>query len=123
MWNYRKLVVWQRARALAGDVYRVTDAWPIEERYGLTSQLRRAAVSVGANIAEGSGRRSHREYAQFLGFAIGSLNEVDHHLVLAMDIGLAMPASPDLSAEVTELGKMLHALRQTHLQRAVEANE
>lgn len=123
MWNYRKLEVWQRALALATDIYRVTDQWPREERFGLTSQLRRAAVSVGANIAEGSGRRSHGEYVQFLGFAIGSLNEVDHHLVLAIDLRLAMPPEPDLPREVRELGKMLHALRQTHMRRAIEAND
>lgn len=116
MWNYKTLDAWHRARGLVKDVYAVSSGWPAEERFGLTSQVRRAAVSVGANLAEGCGRATPRSYAQFVSHAIGSLNEVDHHLGVADDLGFMDKTNTTrLSCEVEEIGKMLHALRKTIL--------
>jgi len=120
MWHYKKLDVWKKARLLAKAAYATSDRWPRSELYGLTTQVRRAAVSVGANIAEGSGRGSAGEYAQFLGYAMGSLNEVEHHLIIAGDVGL--PVDSDLSEVVSDVGRMLHRLRATTLDRATEPN-
>jgi four helix bundle protein len=81
--SYRDLAAWQRAMELVEGVYGVTRQWPREETYGLTNQVRRAAVSVPANIAEGQGRRNPREFSRFLKIATGSLFEVETHLLIA----------------------------------------
>jgi four helix bundle protein len=81
--SFRDLVAWQRAIGLAEAIYHVTCAWPSEERFGLTSQIRRAAVSVMANIAEGQGRTGSREFLHHLSIADGSLSEVEAHLLFA----------------------------------------
>ena len=87
--SYRDLLVWQQAMDLAVEIYRVTRAWPKEELYGLASQVRRAASSVPANIAEGFGRESRASYQQFLRIAQGSLKETETHLLIAQRVGLA----------------------------------
>lgn len=87
--SYRDLLVWQPAMDLAVEIYRVTRAWPKEELYGLASQVRRAASSVPANIAEGFGRESRASYQQFLRIAQGSLKETETHLLIAQRVGLA----------------------------------
>jgi four helix bundle protein len=84
--SYRELLVWQKAKALAVHVYRRTEGFPKAEVYGLTSQLRRAAVSVVSNIAEGQGRLSCGEFAHFLGQARGSLLELETQLDIARDL-------------------------------------
>ncbi len=81
--SYRELKVWQKAIDLVVECYRLSQAFPKDEIYGLTSQLRRASVSIPANIAEGYGRGSHGEYLQFLAVAQGSLKEVETHLIIA----------------------------------------
>ena len=120
MWHYKKLDVWRKARLLAREVYRTSDGWPRSELYGLTTQVRRAAVSVGANIAEGSGRSSPGEYAQFLGYAMGSLNEVEHHLIIARDLGF--PVEAGVTDVMSDVGRMLHRLRTATLDRAAKPN-
>ena len=91
---------------IAAEVYRLTRAWPKEELYGLTSQTRRAAASVPANIAEGYGRQSSASYSQFLKIARGSLLELETHLLLAERIGLAKRGNcEDVLRGITELGK------------------
>jgi four helix bundle protein len=85
--TYRDLVAWQRAMVLVTQVYRATEAFPNREIYGLTNQLRRAAVSVPSNIAEGKGRRSRKEYLQFLFKARGSLFEVETQLEISNNLG------------------------------------
>ena len=87
--SYRDLVVWQQAMDLAVAVYETTRTWPREEIYGLTSQARRAATSVPANIAEGYGRENGGSYQQFLRIAQGSLKELETHLLIAQRIGIA----------------------------------
>lgn len=86
--SYRDLVVWQQAMDLVVSIYETTKAWPKEELYGLTPQLRRAATSVPANIAEGYGRESRASYQQFLRIAQGSLKELETHLLIARRVGI-----------------------------------
>ncbi len=85
--NYKDLEVWQLGRALVAKVYRLTADFPTSEQFGLTSQLRRAAVSIPANIAEGHGRRTDGAFVQFVRVALGSLNEVETLSILACDLG------------------------------------
>jgi four helix bundle protein len=109
--DFRNLKVWRRAHALALHVYRTTAPFPAAERFGLTSQLRRAAVSVAANIAEGCGRRTRNEEAQFLHVALGSAKEVEYLTLLAQDLGLLDGASSTAgSALCTEVQRMLVGL-------------
>jgi four helix bundle protein len=84
--SYRELLVWQKAKALAVQVYQATEQFPKAETYGLTSQIRRAAVSVASNIAEGQGRLTSGEFLHFLGQARGSLLELDTQLAIALDL-------------------------------------
>jgi four helix bundle protein len=108
MADYRKLLVWQQAHALALSVYEVTLQFPKEEVYGLTSQLRRAAVSVAANIAEGTGRGSTPELARFCRIASGSLNELEYHLLLSSHLRyLPERTYGPLERRVRELRRML----------------
>ena len=88
MTRHERLLAWQRSHELSIAVYRATAAWPVNERYGLTSQVRRAASSVGANIEEGAARYGPREFKRFLNIALGPLGELENHLRLALDLGL-----------------------------------
>lgn len=109
--SYRDLLVWQRAMTIAEDVYGLTRAFPREEQFGLTSQSRRAAASIAANIAEGHGRGTRAAYANFLRVARGSLRELETHLILAERVGVAKSQSvAHLLCQTDELGGMLHAL-------------
>lgn len=109
--SYRDLVVWRRSMNLAERIYNVTRAYPRDELFGLTSQTRRAAVSVPANIAEGHGRGTRGAYAGFLRIARGSLRELEKHLLLAKRLGLADPGAVDrLLIDTDEIGRMLHVL-------------
>lgn len=87
MHNYHELKIWQESRKLVKDVYSLTSTFPKEEMYGLTSQIRRAAVSIPSNIAEGTGRSSDKEFYRFLDFAVGSLFELETQIILANDLG------------------------------------
>ena len=84
--SYRELLVWQKAKTLAAHIYGTTEQFPKSETYGLTSQMRRAAVSVASNIAEGQGRLTLGEFSHFLGQARGSLLELDTQLLIALDL-------------------------------------
>jgi len=84
--SFEKLEVWQRARMLAGKIYQKTGSFPLEEKYGFVSQMRRAAVSVAANIAEGTTRQTAKDQAYFTTVAYSSLMELFNHLVLAVDL-------------------------------------
>ncbi len=85
--DFKELLVWQQAHLLTLEVYRVTQQFPQEERFGLSNQLRRAVVSVESNIAEGSARNTSRDFLQFLFVARGSLAEVEVQLLIAKDLG------------------------------------
>jgi len=86
MQDFKKLKVWDKAHQLTLEIYAASKRFPKDELFGLTSQVRRAASSVAANIAEGSGRRSRKEFTYFLGIAIGSVSEVEYFLILAKDL-------------------------------------
>jgi four helix bundle protein len=108
MGDFRKLQIWQRAHRLTLNVYHATSEFPKEQQFGLTSQVRRAAASIGANIAEGCGRNSDAELARFLGIAVGSSSELEYHLLLARDLGYLQADAYDyLSAEAEGVSKML----------------
>ena len=110
MQDFRNLKVWQRAHALTLSVYEATGAFPKEEVYGLTSQIRRAASSIPANIAEGCGRDGDAEFKRFLQIAMGSATELDYHLVLAHDLNFLDAATyRELAAGVTDVKRMLAA--------------
>jgi four helix bundle protein len=111
MQDFRDLKVWQRGHAFVLAIYQATQAFPDAERFGLTSQVRRAAVSVPANIAEGAVRSSDADFARFLHIAIGSASEVDYYLLLARDLRyLHAAAYEELNNEIQELRRMLNAL-------------
>jgi four helix bundle protein len=108
MRNFKELKVWQKAHQLVLAVYRDSSAFPAEERFGLTAHLRKTALSIPSNIAEGCGRESERELARFLSIAAGSTNELDYQLLLAHDLGYLPDDSFHLLAEqVGEVRRML----------------
>jgi four helix bundle protein len=112
--KFKELVVWQRAHQMTLDVYDATRAFPKDELYGLTSQLRRSVASIGANIAEGSGRRSNNEICRFLQIARGSASEAEYHLLLARDLKFLKEEDfRQLSREADEVQRMLTALIQS----------
>jgi four helix bundle protein len=109
--SFRDLMVWQRAMEMTVGVYALTQGFPKEEIYGLTSQLRRASVSVASNIAEGRGRISQGEFRQFLGTAQGSNFEVQTQLEVSRRLGLGNEASLNQAEKLSvEVGKMLSSL-------------
>ena len=122
MKGFKELKVWQKAHAMTIAVYDMTRAFPREELYRLTSQLRRSASSIGANIAEGCGRRSDGEVARFLQIARGSASEIEYHILLARDLHyLREEQFRELSHQADELQRMLTALIQRF--RPVEISE
>jgi four helix bundle protein len=111
--DFRNLKVWEKAHALTLDIYRASKSFPRDEMYGLTSQMRRASVSIGANIAEGTCRRGDVDFARFLQIAVGSASEVEYHLLLARDLNLlALADYQRLSEEAVEVKRMLASLMQ-----------
>ena len=114
MSGLQQLIVWQRGRQLVKECYRLTRSFPRDERYGLTAQLRRAAVSVPANIAEGYGRIHRREFTNFLSISNGSLCELETYLYLAIDLEFAGRDSLEEAFKLTdEVGRMTTALRRS----------
>jgi len=112
MQRFTDLKVWQRSHALVLEIYRLSRTLPEQERFGLTSQLRRAATSVPANIAEGSKRKQPQDYARFLNIAEGSLAETEYLLFLSKDLGYVdASATGPLLDEITEIARMLNSLR------------
>jgi four helix bundle protein len=109
--SYRDLKVWQEAMNLAEECYRLSKLFPSLEMYGMTSQIRRAAVSVLANIAEGYGREHRQEYIHFLQIAQGSLKELETHLILSGRVGLTVYTDIDpILQQCDMIGRMLRAL-------------
>jgi len=106
--GYRDLLVWQKGMELAEDVYKTTNAFPKSELYGLTSQMRRAAISIASNIAEGQGRNSTGEFIQFLGIAKGSVAEIETQLELACRLKLLSSQDTQrLTNQANEIGRMV----------------
>lgn len=113
MHNYRELKIWQQGVALASKVYELTSTFPADEKYGLSSQLKRASVSISSNIAEGSGRNSDKDFQNFLGYAYGSLCEVDTQLQIAVNLNFVKPDEiKELLSEIDELQRMIYGFRK-----------
>ncbi len=109
--NYSELIAWQKAMDLVQLVYAFTNRFPKEELYGLTNQVRRAAVSIPSNIAEGQGRRSTNEFLRFLSIAHGSLREVDTQVLIAARLGYLQEADIQNLIELAgEVGRLINGL-------------
>ena len=110
MHNYKELNIWKRAIKLAVEVYKISAAFPADERYGLTSQIKRAVVSIASNVAEGAGRNTNGEFIQFLGIANGSSFEVTTQLIIAAELGIVKYEQVNIIlTELDEVQKMLYA--------------
>jgi four helix bundle protein len=121
--GFRDLKVWTKAQARALAVYQSPRAFPSEEFYGLTSQIRRSAVSISANIAEGCGRGGPNDFARFLQIGIGSASELEYHLLLAADLGLLdRPTQDVLQVSVIEVKHMLSGFIRTLKRRQLKAD-
>ncbi len=111
--GFRELLVWRQAMDLARDCYLLTKRLPREELYGLSSQIRRAATSVPANIAEGNGRRTRKDYVSFLRIAQGSLRELETHLILVTEVHLVRREEvAPLLAQLNSVARLLNRLIQ-----------
>jgi four helix bundle protein len=110
--HYKDLKVWQKGMRLTKSIYEMTMRFPREERFGLSAQMRRAAVSVPSNIAEGQARRGTREFLQFLSHASGSLAELETQVLLSMELGYCGESdTTSIMGEITEIQKMVAAIR------------
>jgi len=109
--NFKDLKIWQKSMELAKIIYKATDSFPAKETYGIISQMRRSAVSIPSNIAEGFMRRHNKEYKQFLYIALGSLAELETQLLLSKDLGFMKKVEIiDINAGINELNKMITGL-------------
>ncbi len=110
--SYKDLKVWQKAIILVENIYDVTKSFPKEEIYGLTSQIRRCAVSVPSNIAEGSSKRSTKEFIRFINMSYGSLSELETQLYIALRLKFINDMTNSaFESQIAELGRMLNGLR------------
>jgi four helix bundle protein len=108
MKDFEKLKVWQKAHHLTLSIYKITQKFPKEELYGLTSQIRRASCSISANVAEGCGRKGDADFARFLQIAMGSASELEYHLLLASDLKLLdSQIFSVLTSDTSEVKRML----------------
>jgi four helix bundle protein len=111
--GYKDLLVWQKGIALVKQIYRITGVFPAEEKFGLVSQMRRAAVSIPSNIAEGQARHTKGEFVQFISHPEGSVAELDTQLIIAVQLSYCTQAQADSAFELlSELRRMLNALRR-----------
>ena len=123
IYSHRDLKVWQKSLDLVDMVYAATEAWPKHELYGLTAQLRRAAVSIPSNIAEGNGRSSTADYLRFLDVSFGSLMEVDTQVEIARRRDYVSAVQQEqISTLVVEVGKMINGLRRSLRTRLAAKN-
>lgn len=114
MKNFRDLKVWQKAHDLTLKIYRETKPFPVQEQYGITSQMRRAAISIATNIAEGCCRGSDNDFARFLEISFASASELEYLLLLSKDLELIdRPTHEEATKEVEEVKRMLYSFRQT----------
>ncbi len=114
MRDFRKIQVWEKSHKLTLQLYKITSSFPKDELYGLTSQIRRAAASIPANIAEGCGRNTQTELARFFHIAGGSASELEYHLILAHDLGyIDSEIYPELNTSINEIKRMLNGFEKT----------
>ncbi|MEN9638750.1 MAG: hypothetical protein RLZZ262_618 [Bacteroidota bacterium] len=123
MQEFKKLKIWQKAMELSVDIYNITSQYPKTEVFGLVSQMRRAAVSVVSNIAEGAGRNSPKEFIRFLSYAQASSTELETQLLLSTQVGLIeLPAQKSIEEKLLEVQKMNRAL-QTKINQNISKKE
>ena len=114
MHNFKNLSVWQRSIDLTTEIYSITRCFPPDEKYGLTSQIRRAAVSVPSNIAEGAGRKSNKEFKHFLSISTGSIFELETQIIVAHRLNLIDELlMKKISLMISEIQKMLYGLEKS----------
>ncbi len=114
MHNYRELKVWNKSVELATEVYKETQSFPQEEKYGLISQIRRAVVSVSSNIAEGAGRSTTPQFIQFLTIAYGSCYELSTQLIISKNLNfLSESKLESLDGKISEIQKMIYRLKES----------
>jgi four helix bundle protein len=112
--NFKDLVVWQKSIELTKKIYSATEIFPEKEKFGLTNQLRRAAVSIASNIAEGAGRDSQNEFAHFLAIAKGSSYEVETQVIIANELGyITDEEQTEISNSINEIQKMIAGLKKS----------
>ena len=118
MHNFRELKVWQKAIDFSVEIYKITASFPAEEKFGLISQLRRSAVSISSNIAEGSSRTSDKEFYHFLSISIGSAYECETQIIISNKLKYISDTNfEELTIKVTEIQKMLNAFAETIKQK------
>ena len=112
--DYRDLIAWKKAFELALAIYEKTTHFPVEERYGITAQIRKAGISIPSNIAEGEGRRSRKEFRHFLFISLGSLMEVETQILISDALGYFKPdQAAKLMARTAEVGRLLNGLSKS----------
>ena len=115
MHNFKDLRVWQKSIDLTTDVYKLLASFPTDEKFGLISQLKRAAVSVPSNIAEGAGRNSNKEFSHFLSISLGSLFELETQLIISKNLNLINSDSlSEINNKISELQKMIFSLKKSY---------
>lgn len=113
MHNYKQLEVWKKGIELASAIYQVTQKYPEEEKFGIISQMRRCAVSISSNVAEGAGRNSDKEFRQFLNISFGSCSELETQLIISHNLKyLAKEEFENISSDLAEIQKMIYTLIQ-----------
>ncbi|MCB1221519.1 MAG: four helix bundle protein [Planctomycetales bacterium] len=111
--SYKDLIVWQLAMDFVAEIYRLTGSFPRDEMYGMTSQIRRAAVSIPANIAEGNGRASRRDYAHFVSIALASAREIETLLLISRGLGfISSGHAEELDSKLDEIARMLFSMHR-----------
>lgn len=119
--RFEEIQAWQKARIVTNQIYNLTKTGPCSRDFGLRDQLRRASVSIMANIAEGHGRRTNKDFANFLVFAHGSATEVQSHLYVALDLGyIAQEDFRDIYEELDEISRMLNSLARYLLRTSTQ---
>ncbi len=112
MHNFKELIVWQKARKLVKEIYLILKSFPDEEKYGIVSQIKRASISIPANIAEGAGRNTDNDFCRFLDIANGSSYELETLIILSLDLDFLKESDyNNLINEIEEIQKMIYSLR------------
>lgn len=114
MHNYKELKIWIKTRELVKEIYLITEKFPQEEKFGLTSQIRRAVISISSNIAEGSGKSSDREFNRYLEIAYSSAFELESQIILSEDLSfISNRVSTEILSQVQQIQKMIYSFSKT----------
>jgi four helix bundle protein len=114
MHQFKELIIWQKSRIFCSQIYLLTSKFPVEKKFGITNQLRRASVSIASNIAEGSSRNSDKDFSRFLEIAIGSAYEIETQLLISSDLGFISKIElEEITLKIEEIIKMISKFRST----------